>query len=121
MKVSAAIAIMVAVNTAYAECNFVRINNKNPAGQSLLETTSKLGPSGYSRLPREDGWSFSKDAFSEIGVTAEHADFIWLGTYKNLVFQSNLRYATIQLKNLSSSIESRLDACAKKNNFRLLG
>ena len=111
-----ALLLLLAAELANAECNFVYLNNRSPLGQSLKQAIEHLGPSGYSRLPDEGGRSFEKSEFHQLGVVAPLADVVWFGTYKDIVFETNLRYAKRSLKSARVDLVKRLDACAKRLN-----
>lgn len=100
--------------SANADCGFVSLDNHSPIGQSLYHITKNLGGSGYSRLPDEDFWSFEKSEINKIGVVAPLADLVAFGTYKNIIFQSNLRFQTKNLNAARFDLAHKLDSCAKK-------
>ncbi|MBU1364593.1 MAG: hypothetical protein KKE51_12310 [Gammaproteobacteria bacterium] len=101
---------------AGAACNFVQLNNRAPIGQSLRHLKEKLGKSGFSRLPGESAWSFNRDEFRAMNIDAPHADMVFLGTYKFVVFQSNLKYLTKELDAAHVNLTGILDSCAQRLN-----
>ncbi|WP_139256156.1 hypothetical protein [Chitinimonas taiwanensis] len=113
-SLTTAIVALCLTGYANAACGFVSIDNRAAIGQSLYRITKKLGPSGYRRLPDEDFWTFEKDKFDNIGVSAPVADLVAFGTYKHIIFQSNLRFKTSDLKSAHFDIASKLGSCAKK-------
>lgn len=116
ISIAIAIAFLGTTELASAACSFIYLDNRPPVGQSLIHITERLGASGYSRLPDEESWSFEKNEFRKIGVVAPLADEVSFGTYKNIVFKSNLRYTTKNLKSARLDLARNLDACAKRVN-----
>jgi hypothetical protein len=110
------LALLGTTELANAACSFILLDNRAPVGQSLKHITERLGVSGYSRLPDEDSWSFERSEFQKTGVVAPLADEVSFGTYKNIVFKSNLRYRTKNLKSARADLARNLDACATRVN-----
>lgn len=49
-----------------------------------------------------------------MAIVSPSADLIGFGTYKGIIFQSNIKYATRNLKSTDLDLERELDACAQK-------
>lgn len=109
-----ALALPLLHEQAQAACHFGDMNQTSPFGQSLAPHLKRLGPSGYSRLPGEDGWSVEPREFAGLQIRAPLADYVWVGTYNARVFKFNLRFPTRQLKARKRDLARELDACATR-------
>lgn len=108
------IAFFCTAGLANAACSFVSLLGQAPSGQLLENLTEAASGRGYQRLPDEGFWTFEKEKFESMAIVAPSADLIGFGTYKGIIFQSNIKYATRNLKSTDRDLERELDACAKK-------
>lgn len=112
--IALALTLPLLASSAQAACDFATMNQRSPFGQSLAPHLKQLGPSGFSRLPGEEGWLLDQPEFATLKVRAPLADYIWIGTYQARVLKFNLRFPTRRLQARQRNLARELDACATR-------